>query len=89
MRAMSDATFITTIVSMCVAFLGAMGLVSQVLGARIGDIRVDIGSLREEMRAGFQSVNARIDEQSGRITRVEQRLDEIAQTVAEHEGRLK
>jgi hypothetical protein len=89
MGSMSDATFITTIVSVCVAFLGAMGLVAQVLSARIADIRVDIGTLRDEMRSGFTGVNARIDEQTGRITRVEQRLDAIALTVAEHEGRLK
>jgi hypothetical protein len=51
MRAMSDATFITTIVSMCVAFLGAMGLVAQVLSTRIGDIRVDIGTPSPNTRA--------------------------------------
>ena len=123
---MSDAAFITTIVSICLAFLGAMGLVAQVLGARIADVRdesrlgvenlrdetrlgveglrdeirvgfealrsemrVDFRAVRDEMRAGFAAVNGRIDEQSGRITRVEQRLDVIAQTVAEQEGRLK
>jgi hypothetical protein len=114
-RSMSDATFITTIVSMCVAFLGAMGVIAHVLGARIGDVRIDLQAsladlreemhagfaavrdethrsdvlLRDEMRTGFAGVHARIDDQSARIGRVEQRLDGIAQTVAEHEGRLK
>ena len=82
MRTMSDATFITTIVSICVAFLGSMGLIAQVLSSRITD-------LRDEMHAGFDGVNRRIDDQSERITRVEHRLDAIAHTVAEHEGRLK
>jgi hypothetical protein len=93
MRSMSDATFITTIVSICVAFLGAMGVMAQTLSVQLGR-RID--GLRDEMHLGFAAVNARfddmnrrIDDQSARITRVEQRLDALAQIVAEHEGRLK
>ena len=36
--AMSDATFITTIVSMCVAFLGAVGLMTEMLTDALAQI---------------------------------------------------
>jgi tetrahydromethanopterin S-methyltransferase subunit G len=115
---MSDATIITTIVSLGVAYLGSAGLIAHVLGARIDDLRADMQAGFVAVNARFDDVNARfdarfddvnarfdarfdevnsridgvsrrIDVQSERITRLEQRVDAVAQIVAEHEGRLK
>jgi uncharacterized protein (DUF885 family) len=99
---MSDATIITTIVSLGVAYLGSAGRIAHVLGARIDDLRADMQAGFVAVNARFDDVNARfdarfddvnaridgvnrrIDVQSERITRLEQRVDAVAQIVAEH-----
>jgi hypothetical protein len=52
------------------------------LGQRIDDLGKRIDDLRSEMRAGFASVNERIDRLETRFDRVE---DEVRK---DHEGRL-
>jgi hypothetical protein len=46
----SNSTFITITITICVSFLGAIGGVVATLNARISDVRQDVRDLQRDLR---------------------------------------
>lgn len=81
---MSNTAFITTVISICTAFVGAMGLVAHILGSRIGDLATQVQGLSTRITG----LDGRLAGVEGKLERIDERTGRIVTQLDQHDARL-